>query len=130
MDPHDGSAETVFDAALAPLPEQLAAYLEEACGGDTQLRQHVEGLLRAHEKAGAFMAEPAAPPPSQTVRISVPLTEKPGDKIGHYKLLQEIGEGGYRVVYMAEQQEPIRRKVAFKVIKPGMDTKWSRSQIL
>ncbi len=52
-----------------------------------------------------------------------PLTEKPGDKIGHYKLLQEIGEGGCGVVYMAEQQEPIRRKVAFKVIKLGMDTK-------
>ncbi|MCX6930139.1 MAG: protein kinase, partial [Verrucomicrobia bacterium] len=74
--------------------------------------------------AGQFMAEPVAPPlPGLTVHISIPLTEKPGDKIGHYKLLEQIGEGGCGVVYMAEQTEPIRRRVAFKVIKLGMDTK-------
>jgi hypothetical protein len=69
------------------------------------------------------MAEPAASPPGPTVHISIPLTEKPGDKIGHYKLLEQIGEGGCGVVYMAEQTEPIRRRVAFKVIKLGTDTK-------
>ena len=68
------------------------------------------------------MSEPATPP-AEAVRIPAPLTEKPGDKIGHYKLLQQIGQGGCGVVYMAEQQEPIKRRVAFKVIKLGMDTK-------
>ncbi len=115
--------ETIFEAALALPPGQRGAYLDKECGNDAQLRQRVEGLLAAHGKAGEFMAEPAASPPGGTVRIAVPLTEKAGDKIGHYKLLQEIGEGGCGVVYMAEQQEPIRRKVAFKVIKLGMDTK-------
>jgi eukaryotic-like serine/threonine-protein kinase len=118
-----GADETIFEAALGVPPEERLAYLERACKGDAKLRQHVEALLQAHDHAGAFMAEPAAPASGPTVRITVPLTEKPGDKIGHYKLLQQIGEGGCGVVYMAEQEEPIRRRVAFKVIKLGMDTK-------
>ena len=61
--------------------------------------------------------------PGKTIALSTPLTEKPGDRIGHYKLLQQIGEGGCGVVYMAEQEEPVRRRVALKVIKLGMDTK-------
>ena len=113
--------ETIFEGALVLPPEQRVAYLEQACSGDAAMRQRVEALIEAHEKAGAFMTEPAAPIPDRTVCI--PLTEKPGDKIGHYKLLQQIGEGGCGVVYMAEQEEPIRRRVAFKVIKLGMDTK-------
>ena len=91
-----------------------------------QLRQRVEALLRAHEQAEHFMTEPVPPSPGATIRISaesLPVSEKPGDRIGHYKLLQQIGEGGCGVVYMAEQTEPIRRRVAFKVIKLGMDTK-------
>ncbi len=112
----------VFAVALALPPEQRAAYLDQACAGDTQLRQRVEALLEDHMKAEAFKLAPVTPP-GHTVRVTVPLTEQPGDKIGHYKLLQEIGEGGCGVVYMAEQQEPIRRQVAFKVIKLGMDTK-------
>ena len=68
------------------------------------------------------MDEPAASP-GETLSPTTPLTEKPGDKIGHYKLLQQIGEGGCGVIYLAEQQEPIRRRVAFKVIKLGMDTR-------
>jgi serine/threonine protein kinase len=60
---------------------------------------------------------------NKTIEISLPVTEKPGDKIGHYKLLQQIGEGGCGMVYMAEQEEPVRRRVALKVIKLGMDTK-------
>ncbi len=65
----------------------------------------------------------AAPGPQPTIALTVPIAEKPGDRIGHYKLLEQIGEGGCGVVYMAEQTEPIRRRVAFKVIKLGMDTK-------
>ena len=113
--------ETIFEATLALPQEQRAAYLAQACGGDSQMHRRVKELVQAHEAAGQFMTEPAAVLPGKTVRL--PLTEKPGDTIGHYKLLQQIGEGGCGVVYMAEQQEPIRRRVAFKVIKLGMDTK-------
>ncbi len=120
--PHQGE-EALFEAVLALPPEKRADYLHQACGSNIQLRQRVEAMLQAHEQAGHFMTQPVPPPPGPTIHVSVPLTEKSGDKIGHYKLLQQIGEGGCGVVYMAEQEEPIRRRVAFKVIKLGMDTK-------
>jgi serine/threonine protein kinase len=115
----------VFNAALEmPIPER-AAFLEQACAGDAALRQRVEELLQAGELAGAFLEKPAAVPPGPggTIRLAPSPIEKPGDRIGHYKLLQQIGEGGCGVVYMAEQEEPVRRRVALKVIKLGMDTK-------
>src|SRR5438874_8420582 len=115
-------AEGIFHGALQLSAEQRAGYLKQACGENAELLKQVEILLAAHEKAGRFLEEPvAAAPPSKTV--VVPMTEKPGDKIGRYKLLQQIGEGGCGVVYMAEQEEPVRRRVALKVIKLGMDTK-------
>ena len=114
--------ETIFAAALALPPEQRAACLDQACGGDAALRQRVETLLKAHA-AGAFLEEPAAPVASHTLRIFPPVSERPGDRIGRYKLLQQIGEGGCGVVYMAQQDEPVQRRVALKVIKLGMDTK-------
>src|SRR6266516_4189121 len=114
--------ETIFAAALALPPEQRAACLDQACGGDAALRQRVETLLKAHA-AGAFLEEPAAPVASHTLQIFPPVSERPGDRIGRYKLLQQIGEGGCGVVYMAEQDEPVQRRVALKVIKLGMDTK-------
>jgi eukaryotic-like serine/threonine-protein kinase len=123
--PHERD-ESIFEAALALPPEQRAGYLDQACAGDVQLRQRVEALLRDYEQAGHFMTDPVPPSPGATIQISaesLPVSEKPGDRIGHYKLLQQIGEGGCGVVYMAEQTEPIRRRVAFKVIKLGMDTK-------
>ena len=87
------------------------------------LRQRVRPLLRAHEEAGTFMESLAlAHPKRETVVQSRP-TEQAGDRIGRYKLLQQIGEGGCGVVYMAEQEEPVRRRVALKIIKLGMDTK-------
>src|SRR5579859_5207223 len=113
--------EEIFEAALAMPPGQRAGHLDRVCGGDSQLRQRVEALLQAHEQAGEFLEAPA--PTNKTIAISIPITEKPGDRIGRYKLLQQIGEGGCGVVYMAEQQEPVRRRVALKVIKLGMDTK-------
>src|SRR5215831_2795784 len=114
--------ETIFAAALALPPEERAACLDKECGGDADLRRRVEALLNAH--AGAtFLEEPAAPVSDQTVRASPILSEQPGDRIGRYKLLQQIGEGGCGVVYMAEQEEPVHRRVALKVIRPGMDTK-------
>ncbi|HUD84228.1 MAG TPA: serine/threonine-protein kinase, partial [Candidatus Saccharimonadales bacterium] len=111
----------IFDAAIELPPERRAAYLLRVCGGDDGLRRRVEALLRAHESSGEFMDSPAV-----SVRegsAGATLAEGPGDRIGRYKLLQQIGEGGCGVVYMAEQEEPVRRRVALKVIKLGMDTK-------
>src|SRR6266702_2330761 len=116
------SEETIFAAALALPPEQRAACLDQACGGDAALRRRVEVLLNAHA-ASAFLEEPAAPAAMPTLQISPQISERPGDSIGRYKLLQHIGEGGCGVVYMAEQEEPVRRRVALKVIKLGMDTR-------
>jgi len=110
--------EIFTQAVRLPLEEQ-PAFVVAACGNDTELRQQVEALLRAHTQADAFLEEL----PSE-VRTKTALPgEKLGDRIGRYKLLEQIGEGGYGVVFMAEQQEPVRRRVALKVIKPGMDTK-------
>src|SRR3984885_12647841 len=93
-------------------------YLAEACGDDADLRQRVETMLRDAAGADAFFDGVA------TGRMAAPpLTEAPGTRIGRYKLLQKIGEGGMGVVYMAEQEEPVRRRVALKIIKLGMDTK-------
>src|SRR5712664_2678251 len=121
--PSPDRTEAIFDAALQLRATERAQYLKQACGEDAQLHQRVDCLLKAHEEAGGFLEPPAAPLPNRTVVVSIPLTEKPGDKIGRYKLLQQIGEGGCGVVYMAEQEEPVRRRVALKVIKLGMDTK-------
>ena len=114
----------VLNAALELLPAERAAYLDEACAGDTALRQQVEDLLVAHASADGFLeAPPADLDFKRPGGAGIPLTEKPGDKIGHYKLMQQIGEGGCGVVYMAEQEAPVRRRVALKILKLGMDTK-------
>jgi serine/threonine protein kinase/TPR repeat protein len=125
--PMGSGAETIFTAALALAPAERAAYLEQACGQDQQLRQRVEALLRANEAPEGFLPEkpgvPATEDPFPTSVLAASLTEQPGDTIGRYKLREKIGEGGCGVVYMAEQEEPVRRKVALKVIKLGMDTR-------
>ena len=113
----------IFDAAIDLPPEQRAAYVQEACASDVALRQRVEALIRAHDAAESFMDRPAAVPVPKTIVLTLPPTEQPGDWIGRYKLLQQIGEGGCGVVYMAEQEQPVKRRVALKVIKLGMDTK-------
>ena len=112
--------EAVFEAALQLSADQRTAYLDHACAGDPELRGRVERLLGAFERASGFMDHPAT---SGRTRLFPVPTEKPGDRIGRYKLLEQIGEGGCGVVYMAEQEEPVRRRVALKVIKLGMDTK-------
>src|SRR5712691_2598410 len=109
----------VFTEALRLPAEERDRYLDQACKSDVEFRLRVEALLRAYEQAGDFLGRPAAGRPAQ----AFPAGEKPGDRIGHYKLLQQIGEGGCGVVYMAEQEAPVRRRVALKIIKPGMDTK-------
>jgi serine/threonine protein kinase len=114
----------ILNAALELPAGPRAAYLDEACAGDAALRDRVQALLRAHEQAEGFLeAPPTALDFKRATLLNIPLTERPGDEIGRYKLLQQIGEGGCGVVYMAEQEEPVRRRVALKVIKLGMDTK-------
>ena len=118
--------QAVFAEALQRVtPDARAAYLDGACGTDTPLRRRVEALLHAAESAGDFLEQPPTglvAGDGSTMVVTFP-SEKPGDRIGRYKLLQQIGEGGCGVVYMAEQEEPVRRRVALKVIKLGMDTK-------
>ena len=115
--PHEREAE-IFEAARALPPGQREAFLNQASTGDAGLLRRIRALLEAAENGADFLA-PIAPKTSPTL----PIIEKPGDRIGRYKLLQQIGEGGCGMVYMAEQQEPLRRTVALKVIKLGMDTR-------
>jgi serine/threonine protein kinase/tetratricopeptide (TPR) repeat protein len=124
--------DEVFNAARRITePSARSAYLDQACGGNSALRQQVEALLAAFEQAGSFLQEPAAQIADiggdTILRVT---SEQPslaregaGTTIGHYRLLESIGEGGYGTVFMAEQTAPVRRRVALKVIKAGMDTR-------
>src|SRR5215207_8651188 len=112
--------ETIFAAALGHASAaERAAYLDQACAGDTELRRSVDALLLAHQKAGGILE--AAP---ATLQATTPPRsgERVGTTIGPYKLLEQIGGGGMGVVFMAEQLRPVRRTVALKIIKPGMDS--------
>ncbi len=111
----------IFCGALdCKSPEELTKYLDEACGGDSVLRAEVEELLNSHRAAGKFLGGPSA---SRDVTLVPPVSEAPGTQIGPYKLLEQIGEGGFGIVYLSEQQHPVRRRVALKILKPGMDTR-------
>jgi eukaryotic-like serine/threonine-protein kinase len=124
--------ELFLQALDQPTPEARAAFLDAVCAANPELRASVESLLAQHREDD-FLEDPA--PEAQAVRpetpdgvregvpVLCPVTEQAGDRIGRYKLVQKLGEGGYGAVYMAEQEEPIRRRVALKVIKQGMDTK-------
>ena len=125
--------KTIFCRALEiGEPEQRRQYLDEACGADEALRQEVEKLLALSPGAGNFFDEcrPALAPVAEDAERVLAAAEAAlgselpeSKRIGPYKLLQKLGEGGYGVVYMAEQEQPIRRRVALKIIKLGMDTK-------
>ncbi len=111
----------VFIAALQKeSAAERRAYLDEVCRGDEALRQGVEALLAVHERAGSFLEHPLSAPAATT---DDRIQEKLGTVIGSYRLMEQIGEGGMGLVFVAEQQQPVRRKVALKVIKPGMDTR-------
>ncbi len=120
---------TIFlDALDIADPAERKAYLDGACASNGALRRQVEALLAAHEREGSFLEPPAAAPlPGPALHTPAfelrHLAEGPGTVIGPYKLLEQIGEGGFGVVFLAEQQQPVRRKVALKVLKPGMDTR-------
>jgi eukaryotic-like serine/threonine-protein kinase len=122
MNGADSRDVILFAEALQLEPEERAAFLTRACAGNEALRQKVEALLKAQGQVGDFLEQPATGMAPQE-RAAQVAGEKRGDCIGHYKLLQQIGEGGCGVVYLAGQQQPIRRRVALKIIKPGMDTK-------
>src|SRR6266702_379374 len=135
--------EAIVDAALEMPAHERAAYLDKLCGNDRQLRQLVDALLHAHKKIissqiipprGPSIAPTDSPPTEErdrerlapganTMAVSPTPLEKPGDQIGRYKLLEQIGEGGFGVVYVAEQREPVKRRVALKIVKLGMDTR-------
>ncbi|HXJ56675.1 MAG TPA: serine/threonine-protein kinase [Verrucomicrobiae bacterium] len=129
--------QTIFLEALdIQDPNERAQFIAQACGGDSALRREVEELLRAHAAMGQFLPEQPATGAAQAIPDALvealnpgkpvpdlPVSEQPGDRIGRYKLLEKIGEGGCGVVYMAEQEDPVHRRVALKIIKVGMDTK-------
>ena len=102
---------------------ERAGFLDDACEGDPELRRRVEALLATHNAAGGFLEEPNSSEPEGARLLEPRVGELPGARIDRYKLLEQIGEGGFGVVYMAEQQEPVRRRVALKIIKLGMDTR-------
>jgi tetratricopeptide (TPR) repeat protein len=121
---------TIFGEALeCASPQERAAYLDCACGQDSTLRARVEELLQAHQAAGGFLQGsasgtfPESLAPDGVSTVPEAARERPGAVIGPYKLLEQIGEGGFGIVFLAEQTRPLRRKVALKVLKPGMDTR-------
>jgi serine/threonine protein kinase/tetratricopeptide (TPR) repeat protein len=122
----DHSEEVLFrEARQRPKGPEREAYLDHACAGNEALRNRLAALLQADESPDPFLEPQVSGLLGQMTTRPAPdsKVEEAGARIGHYKLLEKIGEGGCGVVYMAEQEEPIRRRVAFKVIKLGMDTK-------
>ena len=114
--------QSLFDAVLAKAPEERQAFLESACAGDAALLQRLQRLLAAHERASGIldrdkgagdMTAAFVPPPAIPVGTMI---------AGRFKVLECLGEGGMGTVYVAEQTQPVRRKVALKLVKPGMDS--------
>ncbi|MEX0679483.1 MAG: protein kinase [Pirellulales bacterium] len=121
MSPESLTPEIIFAQAIAIADaSDRTAFLDRVCAHDSVLRSEIEKLVKDHFQAGDFLERPAG---QIGITVNHPAIEQPGSLIGLYKLLEQIGEGGMGVVFMAEQQEPVRRKVALKVIKPGMDTR-------
>src|SRR5262249_24768134 len=116
VDASPRKARAVFLAALKLPAEERAAYLQEACGDDHDLHGRVSALLQAQAEIGSFHEAPAHP-------ADQPGTESPGTVIGPYKLLELIGEGGMGTVWMAQQTAPVKRLVAVKLIRAGMDSR-------
>src|SRR4051794_20623118 len=117
------TAKGIFVELVSNVPTaEWDTRLEQACQGNDELQNRVRALLHAHAWPGGFLEHPAVATDASVIDES-PISERPGTIIGSYTLSQQIGEGGMGVVFMAEQTEPIRRTVALKIIKPGMDTR-------
>ena len=116
---------SIFNEALKQSGPARAAYLQTACGDDEALRAEVESLLAAHDQQGEFLARPTQADTFDDAHLATSDTsvEQHSQVIGRYKLLQPIGEGGFGSVWMAEQKHPVKRRVALKIIKLGMDTR-------
>src|SRR5262245_59400408 len=114
--------ELFFAARELKSPEARSAFLDEVCS-DIEARRRIEQLLAVDSEANDFLAAPALTHTVTATPDPRPGVEEPGTVIGPYKLLEAIGEGGMGTVYMAVQSEPVRRRVALKVIKPGMDSR-------
>jgi serine/threonine protein kinase/Tfp pilus assembly protein PilF len=112
--------EIFWEAAQLATFEEQQAYLDQACADSPEVRRRVEQLLQAQPRAEHFLSSPASHP---VPTAAEPAREQPGSIIGPYKLLEQIGEGGFGLVFVGEQQQPVRRKVAVKVLKPGMDSR-------
>ncbi len=108
--------DEIFAAALDLSADERLAFLDRACANDPAQAERLRELLRSHEDATGFLRGPAV------TREAPPPIEQPGEKLNHYKLVQRIGEGGVGVVWMAQQEQPLRRLVALKILKLGMDT--------
>jgi serine/threonine protein kinase/WD40 repeat protein len=113
-------ARSIFFAALERAPDQWPAFVDEACGNQIEVRARVKQLLHNHQALGSIHDVPDA---SATAEVAKSTEERPGTILGPFKLLQQIGEGGMGTVFMAEQSHPVQRKVALKIIKPGMDSR-------
>src|SRR5262249_14442655 len=120
MTPLESQAHSIFLSALEYEGPDADEFVSGACGPNIELRARVEALLEAHRRLGEIDNRPARSP--SPLSEELPL-ETLGTHIGPYRLLEQIGEGGFGIVYMAEQTQPVRRKVALKIIKPGMDTR-------
>jgi WD40 repeat protein len=113
--------EEVFHSALEQPPEDRVSFIEKAAEGDAELQEHVRRLLAAYQRSDELFEEPLSPDIQRELARLKP--EEEGERIDRYKLLQEIGQGGFGTVWMAEQLEPVSRRVALKIIKMGMDTR-------
>src|ERR1039458_4084480 len=124
MKPDPQREEALFEAAAQLAGAERAAFLNGACLGDAALRQRLEALLAADDAKDSFLEPEERDTTGQPVKtMKLELADAVGTTIGRYKLMERLGEGGCGVVYVAEQSQPVRRRVALKVIKLGMDTK-------
>src|SRR5262249_3376883 len=119
MNAIEDQARSIFLAALERAADQWPAFLDEACGSHAELRARIEQLLQAHQAMGSIHGGSPGEPVATV--DEPPVCDRPGAVIGSYKLLEQLGEGGFGTVFLAEQARPVRRKVALKVLKPGMD---------